>query len=529
MSDGGIGTERVRAPDFTGVIGWFNVPAPLSLKALRGKVVLLDFWTYGCVNCMHILPDLKRLEEKYRDELVVIGVHSAKFTNEGQDDNIRRIIVRYEIEHPVANDANFAVWRQYGARAWPTQILIDPEGYVVGAASGEGHADGFDQAIAAVIHVFDEQGKMDRRPLPLAPERERQRASTLAFPGKVLADEAGGRLFIADSSHHRVLIATMEGRVTDVIGRGPSADDRTSGAGGGVGGTAGAKPPGVSFEAARFYRPQGLALDVPRQRLYIADTENHQIRCADLAARLVTTVAGTGKQAAWGGTGGAALETSISSPWDLVLEDRLLFVAMAGTHQIWVLDLERQLAIPYAGSGAEARADGSIDEAAFAQPSGLAIAGETMYVADAESNIIRAVALPPANVVTTVAGGDLFEFGDVDGTGDKVRFQHPLGIAWAGGRLFVADTYNHRIKALDPATRATKAFAGSGRAGAGDGIGLKASFDEPGGLSATREALFVADTNNHAIRRVSLANGAVTTVPIRCETTPAPSGACPGH
>jgi sugar lactone lactonase YvrE len=302
-----------------------------------------------------------------------------------------------------------------------------------------------------------------------------------------------------------VLIATMEGRVADVIGRGPSADGRTSGAGGGDG----------AFADARFYRPQGLALDAPRQRLYIADTENHQIRCADLAARQVTTVAGTGKQAAWGGTGGSALETSISSPWDLVLEDRLLFVAMAGTHQIWVLDLERQLAIPYAGSGAEARADGSIDEAAFAQPSGLAIAGETMYVADAESNIIRAIALPPKNEVTTVAGGDLFEFGDVDGTGDAVRFQHPLGVAWAQDRLFIADTYNHRVKMLDPATRSVRAFAGSVRAGAADGVGLKASFHEPGGLSATREALFVADTNNHAIRRVSLASGVVTTVPIQ--------------
>jgi DNA-binding beta-propeller fold protein YncE len=505
MSDGEVGTERVRAPDFTGAVGWFNVPAPLTLKSLRGKVVLLDFWTYGCVNCMHILPDLKRLEEKYRDELVVIGVHSAKFTNEGQDDNIRRIIVRYEIEHPVVNDAQFAIWRQYGARAWPTQVLIDPEGYVVGAASGEGHAEGFDRAIAAVVHMFDEQGKIDRRPLPLAPERERLQLSTLAFPGKVLADEAGGRLFIADSSHHRILVAKFDGHVTDVIGQGPSTDGRTSGAGGGDG----------AFGDVRFYRPQGLALDGERQRLYIADTENHLIRCADLATRQVTTIAGTGKQGAWGGTGGAALEISISSPWDLALHGRLLFVAMAGTHQIWVVDLERQLAIPYAGSGAEARTDGSIDDAAFAQPSGLAVHGETMYVADAESNVIRAVALPPKNQVTTIAGGDLFEFGDVDGVGDAVRFQHPLGVAWAGARLFVADTYNHRIKVIDPAARSVTAFAGRGGPGSSDGRGSKASFYEPGGLSATRDALYVADTNNHAIRRVSLADGAVTTVSIQ--------------
>src|SRR6188508_10501 len=159
-------TERIHAPELAGAVDWLNVPAPLSLANLRGKVVLLDFWTYGCVNCMHILPDLRRLEEKYRAELVVVGVHSAKFANERKSDNIRRILVRYDIDHPVVNDANFAIWKAYGARAWPTQVLIDPEGYVVATASGEGHADGFDRAIAAVIQVFDEQGKINRDPIP---------------------------------------------------------------------------------------------------------------------------------------------------------------------------------------------------------------------------------------------------------------------------------------------------------------------------------------------------------------------------
>ena len=258
-------TPRIHAPEFTGAIDWFNVPAPLTLRALRGKVVLLDFWTYGCVNCMHILPDLKRLEQKYGDALVVVGIHSAKFTNERKSDNIRRILVRYEIDHPVANDAAFAIWKAYGARAWPTQVLIDPEGYVVGTASGEGHADGFDRAIAAVLHVFEEQGKLDLTPLPLSPEREQMAASTLAFPGKVLADEASSRLFIADSNHNRILVASLDGRVTDVIGEG------------GVGRVDGA------FDRAMFFRPQGLALD--GDVLYIADTENHLVRAANLATR----------------------------------------------------------------------------------------------------------------------------------------------------------------------------------------------------------------------------------------------------
>jgi DNA-binding beta-propeller fold protein YncE len=491
--------SRVRAPELSGALEWFNVPAPLSLRALRGKVVLLDFWTYGCVNCMHILPELKRLEEKYGDALVVIGIHSAKFTNERQSDNIRRIIVRYDISHPVANDASFAIWQAYGARAWPTQVLIDPEGYVVAAASGEGNAEAFDKAIAAVIHVFDEQGGIDRTPRAgtSGTTGTTGTTGTLAFPGKVLADEASGRLFIADSSHHRVLVATLDGRVTDAIGSG------------GFGWADGA------FEDARFYRPQGLALDAARRDvLYIADTENHRVRGADLASRRVTTIAGTGRQVPYGGMGGAALETSLSSPWDLACAARLVFVAMAGTHQIWMIDLDRGLAMPYAGSGREARADGTIDDAAFAQPSGLALEGATLYVADAESNIIRAIALPPVNRVLTLAGGDLFEFGDADGAGDAVRLQHPLGVAWAGSRVYIADTYNHRIKVLDPATRRVTAWAGNGEAGATDGTADRARFYEPGGLSAGAGALYVADTNNHAIRRIDFASRRVTTVPI---------------
>jgi thiol-disulfide isomerase/thioredoxin len=490
-----VSTERIHAPELAGAVDWFNVPAPLTLESLRGKVVLLDFWTYGCINCMHILPDLRRLEEKYRDELVVIGIHSAKFTNERKSENIRRILVRYDIDHPVANDAEFTIWRAYGARAWPTQVLIDPEGYVVATASGEGKGEAFDQAIHAVVRVFDERGLIDRRPIALSLERERLRTSTLAFPGKVLADDASRRLFIADSNHHRVLVANRDGQVTEVIG---------SGAAGRVDG---------GFSEAAFYRPQGMALQ--GSVLYVADTENHLVRAVDLEARVVRTIAGIGRQAGWGEPGGASLETPLNSPWDLALAGGLLFVAMAGAHQIWILDLVRALAIPYAGSGREARVDGSIDDAAFSQPSGLAIAGETMFVADSEANIVRAVRLPPTNDVRTIAGGDLFEFGDRDGRGDQVRFQHPLGVAAHGGAVYVADTYNHKIRRLDPHTGEVVTFAGTGEPGMADGPRHRAQFHEPGGLSATTEALYVADTNNHVIRVIPFTDEPTRTLGLR--------------
>jgi thiol-disulfide isomerase/thioredoxin len=487
----------IHAPELSGATAWLNTTAPLSLAALRGKVVLLDFWTYGCVNCMHVLPDLKRLEAKYRDELVVIGVHSPKFENEKSVENLRRIVQRYGIAHPVAQDADFRIWRAYTVRAWPTLVLIDPAGYVVATAPGEGHGAALDRVIAAVVAVFDEREAIDRRPVAsLLAERAADEA-TLRFPGKVLADQASGRLCVADTNHHRVGVWTLTG--TSIVSAGDGRAGFVDG----------------PFDSARFDKPQGLALE--GDTLYVADTGNHAVRALNLATRTVTTAAGTGRQGQRGSVGGAAHETSLVSPWDLQIWRRLLFIAMAGVHQVWMLDLTRGLAFPYAGSGHEARVDGSIDDAAFAQPSGLTSDGEALFVADAEANIIRRIVLPPVNRVETSVGGNLFDFGDVDGVGDAVRLQHPLGVAWqgsaaGGGRVFIADTYNHRLKVLDPVTRRVTAFAGSGQPGCRDGAAASAQFHEPGGLSVAGDVLYVADTNNHAIRTVSLTTREVGTL-----------------
>lgn len=488
----------IHAPELTGAVAWLNVPAPLTLAALRGKVVLLDFWTYGCINCIHVLRDLERLERRFARELVVIGVHAAKFSNEQATENIRQIIHRYGITHPVANDAEFRIWRAYTVRAWPTRVIIDPAGYIVGAASGEGNYEGFEEAIEAVIRVFDERGELSRAAIALAPEAVATSAGTLAFPGKVLARD--GRLYISDSNHHQVVVADTTGRIVDRIGSGaPGMADGT-------------------FDEAAFSRPQGLAL--AGRRLLVADTGNHLVRAVDLDRRSVTTIAGTGERCMWREEGGVALKTALSSPWDLAVHGELLFIAMAGLHQVWMLDVARGVVWPYAGSGAEARVDGGIEEAAFAQPSGLDILGGTMLVADAESNIVRAIELPPVNRVATLAGGNLFDFGDRDGRGDEVRLQHPLGIACdpvgqgRRPRVYVADTYNHRIKALDPATRAVSVVAGTGRPGHDDGPVARASFYEPGGLSLMDGVVYVADTNNHAIRTITLATGKVGTLPL---------------
>ncbi|HYP53284.1 MAG TPA: thioredoxin-like domain-containing protein, partial [Pyrinomonadaceae bacterium] len=491
-------TPRVRAPELSGDRGWLNTGKPLSLAALRGKVVLLDFWTYGCINCIHIIPDLKRLEEKYQRQLVVIGVHSAKFDNEKETENIRRIILRYGIEHPVVNDADFKIWRSYAVRAWPTQILIDPAGYVVEQVAGEGYADFLDRRIEELVTKFRGLGQLDERPLALALERAKTADLPLAFPGKVLADAKTDRLYVADSNHNRVVVSRLDGTLVETIGTGQPG--RLDGA----------------FEKASFHQPQGLALD--GDTLYVADTRNHLLRRIDLKTRAVATVAGTGRQSRWRETtdDGPALETSLSSPWDLQLvgagASRVLYIAMAGPHQIWRYDIARRTVGPFAGSGREARLDGPLSESGFAQPSGLATDGRTLYVADSESNIIRAIDLRQQEV-RTLAGGDLFEFGDTDGTGDDVRLQHPLGVVFHEGRVLIADTYNHKIKKLDPATGRVTTFAGTGRPGQTDGA--SGSFYEPAGVSAAAGRLYVADTNNHAVRVLDLKTGRVSTLQLR--------------
>jgi thiol-disulfide isomerase/thioredoxin len=483
-------SSPIRAPELSGAVAWLNVPAPLTLEGLRGKVVLLDFWTYGCINCIHILPDLARLEARFPDELVVIGVHAAKFANEKATENIRQIIRRYGIRHPVANDAEFRIWRAYTVRAWPSRVIIDPAGYVVGAASGEGNYEGFEQAIEAVIRVFDERGQIDRTPLAMTLEHQESADTPLMFPGKLLATP--DRIFVSDSSHHQIAVLSHDGAVLDRVGSGSMG-----------------KADG-DFASAQFNTPHGLAM--VGDRLWVADTNNHLIRSVDFAQRRVTTEAGTGVQCTWQEDGGRATTVALNSPWDIAVEGSLLFIAMAGPHQIWMLEHTRGILWPYAGSGQEARLDGSIESAAFAQPSGLALAGGVLYVADAESNIVRAIDLPPKNEVRTLVGGDLFEFGDKDGTGDTVRLQHPLGLAWHDGRLVIADTYNHKIKLLDPAKRKVWTLAGTGEPGHRDGAGRKARFYEPGGVSLVGDTILVADTNNHAIRSVNARTGETGTV-----------------
>ena len=482
---------KVRAPELTGDKGWLNTDKPLSIAALKGKVVLLDFWTYGCINCIHIIPDLKKLEAKYPNNLVVIGVHSAKFDNEKDTDNIRQIILRYGIEHPIVNDADFKIWENYAIRAWPGLVVIDPNSYVIKTLFGEGHYEELDRTISETIAEFRKKGALNEQPLKFALERAKIGDLPLAFPGKVLADEKSKRLFISDSNHNRIVVTDFAGKLIETIGSGKAA--MTNG----------------DYTKASFNRPQGMALD--GENLYVADTENHLLRRVDLKAKKVETIGGTGKLEDFDGRGGIGVMTALRSPWDLSLVGKKLYIAMAGSHQIWRMDLDKNLLEPYAGTRAEARLDGNIKEAAFSQPSGIISDGKKLWVADSEANIIREIDFQ-TEAVETLVGGDLFQFGDKDGEEDDVLLQHPLGVALYDGKILIADTYNHKIKILDATKRTVETFLGTGKSGQTDGAG--ATFYEPAGLSIANDKLYVADTNNHAIRVVDLKTKRVSTLKI---------------
>ncbi|MGH7999042.1 MAG: thioredoxin-like domain-containing protein [Brasilonema sp.] len=488
-------TPRVRAPELPQNYPWLNIDKPLSLQQLKGRVVILDFWTYCCINCLHILPDLKYLEQKYKDSLTVIGVHSAKFENEKETENIRQAILRYDIEHPVLVDSGFRVWQQYAVRAWPTLMVIDPEGYVISYVSGEGHREVLDELIQKVISQHQEKGKINFQELNLTLEKQRKPFITpLAFPGKVLATQAG--LFIADSGHHRIVMSRFNGEIIHLIGTGQFG--LTDG----------------SFSEAQFFAPQGMVFDEENQILYVADTENHALRRVDLKHQVVETIAGTGTQSRnIHPHTGAARETALNSPWDLQKIGNSLYIAMAGSHQIWEMDLEIGIVRTYAGRGAEACVDGVLIESAFAQSSGITTDGQELYIADSEVSSIRGVGLVEPRKVRTVCGsGDLFGFGDVDGEGVDVRLQHCLGVEYAQNDLWVADTYNHKIKLVNPHTGHCQTILGNGSIGLQDGQGKNTRFSEPSGLSVMGSDLFIADTNNHAIRRVDLDTLTVTTL-----------------
>lgn len=489
--------KPIPAPELDGGTHWINTGKPLTLKKeLKGKIVILDFWTLCCINCMHIMKELTELEEKYKNEVVVIGVHSPKFETEKDNETLRKAVLRYELKHPVINDGDKKIWTAYNVNWWPTLIVIDPTGNAVAGSAGEPNVD-FKSTVKIVDALVAKHRKdktLDDTPLRFDTAKFRDGPDTpLYFPGKVVADAKGKRLFIADSTHHRIVVTDLDGKKLAVVGTGqPGKTD-------------------AAFDRAEFDDPQGMAVD--GDTVYVADRKNNCVRVLDMKAQKVSTLPGTTKSFQLPKTP-RAMECT---PWDVLLEGQKLYVAMSGSHQIWVYDLKTKKFGPFAGDADENILDGPPLKAKFAQPSGLASDGKTLYVADAEVSAVRTVPLD-GNDVGTLVGRGLFAFGDRDGPGrvsDPARrmttealLQHCLGVAvYQDKALFVADTYNSKLKVIDLAGGDVVTYLG-GPAKKGE----EPLFNEPAGLSILGDTLYVADTNAHRIRVVDLKTKAVKTL-----------------
>ena len=425
----------------------------------------------------------------------MIGVHSAKFPSEKLTESIRQAVMRQGIDHPVVNDAGFKTWNAYAVRAWPTLVLIDPNGRIAGEVSGEILAEEFAGNIREVIEQNAEA--LDRSPLSARPEMREEPARPLCYPAKLLA--AGDTLFVADTGHHRVLEIRLD----------------PDGMGGELARVFGSGQPGLQdgpAETARFHHPHGLGLR--DGTLYVADTENHALREITLESGQVSTIAGTGQKAHGRRSLGPPLETPLRSPWAVLPVAQVLMVAMAGSHQIWALTDDGQLG-PFAGNGVEDLVDGPVGEASFNQPSDLAYGMGYLFVADPEASAVRAVSLFETPQVMTLVGQGLFEFGDQDGATNQALLQHAAGLAFAGTELYVADTYNNKIKLLEPTSGQVNTLIGSGTAGWQDGPFEQARLFEPEGVQELNGRLYIADTNNHLVRVAVLDTRQVHTFQLR--------------
>ncbi|OPG04552.1 alkyl hydroperoxide reductase [Streptomyces sp. GKU 895] len=494
MSDSAPRRVRVRAPELIGRGGWLNTgDKQYSLADLRGRIVLLDFWTFCCINCLHVLDELRELEEKHRDTVVVIGVHSPKFVHEAEHGAVVDAVERYGVGHPVLDDPELATWKQYAVRAWPTLVVIDPEGYVVAQHAGEGHVHAIERLVTELEAEHEAKGTLRRGDGPyVAPEPE---PTVLRFPGKALVLPSG-HFLVSDTTRHQLVELAADGEsVVRRIG---------SGRRGFADGPA---------DAASFNEPQGLA-PLPDGSVVVADTVNHALRRLDPATGAVTTLAGTGRQ--WmqaDATSGPARDVNLSSPWDVAHWNGKVWIAMAGIHQLWTYDPEEGTVSVAAGTTNEDLVDGPAEEAWFAQPSGLAATPERLWLADSETSALRWVDLD--GTVRTAVGTGLFDFGHRDGAAEQALLQHPLGVtALPDGSVAVSDTYNHALRRFDPAT--------------GEVTTLATDLREPSDAVLVGEDIVVVESARHRLTRLRLPEEAVKVASVAHRTQRAATEVAPG-
>ena len=466
--------KQSHLPDIPDLLQWFNVDSPVRLSEQKGRVVLLNFDTYGSLHCLHVLADLNHLAGKYPNELVIIGIHGPRFPAERSIEHIRNTISRNHIRHPVVHDPEYRLWQRFGIHSGPALCVIDTRGNIVGSVSADGNRQKLERVINSLLARASQPAAGLHAPYVLKALSEPERP--LLFPDKILATE--NRIYIADSGHNRVLATSPQGYILHQYGDGnPGYID------------------GNGFSAA-FDAPQGMVL--ADEFLYVADTGNHAIRRINIRSEDVVTLAGTGAIGLEPGGDyfGNPREVDLNTPVALAHKANVLYIAMSGLHQIWSLSLVTNTLEIFAGCGDEGLVDGASWNACFAQPSAMSIIGYTLYVVDAGSSAVRTIDLKTRHVSTLIGSG-LFDFGDTDGTGAEARFQYPLDITvdQTQKSLWMADTYNNKIRKIGIESKLVSSYQ------------VRHPLSEPGGLAFSGNTLYIANTNRHEIVRVNLRNG----------------------
>lgn len=465
---------RVAAPELSSALEWVNTDEAPSLASLRGRVVLLNFWTFDSVSCLNVLPDIRFLENKYHDGLSVVGIHTPKYPYQRSGAPVLKAVNRNHIRHPVANDPGYATWQAYGVQAWPTLALIDAQGQLAALLPGEGRRD---EADAMIGHLLDEAAKQDLRVYESQVSSVRpEPRQPLRFPTRLLVTDSS--LWVADTGHNRILECNHDGRIVRQFGSGnPGFWD------------------GTNLDAG-FSAPHGIA--IARDSIFVADTGNHALRRVRLLDGEVKTVAGTGAL-------GHDIpheyveptKIAMSAPTDVTVVGDIIYMAVSGQNQIWQYNLNTNKLVALAGSGKLAFEDGSGVAASFAQPVSLSAIGQQLIVVDAAASAIRALRLLD-NRVSTLIGKGLYEFGDAPGKPDAARMQNPLAACVdARGLVFIADSYNGKIKALNLRTTELRT------------LNLPYTLQEPAGIALGGNALWVANTNAHEVVRVDLGSGQI--------------------
>lgn len=471
---------------------WLNSSRKIESSDLKNRVILLDFWSYACVNCLNMIPEIKKLETEFGNRLTVIGVHSGKFNNEKNDESIKKAIIKNDVSHLVVNDSEFKIWNGFKISSWPTFVLIDAKGRVVKKYDGKISAEDLRKDIKKLISKY--KYRLNNERLPIVLEKNRVVDYILKFPGEIIFAQnfsykninKANVLIIANTGKNKILVTNLNGNILLEIGSGDVGFDDGD------------------FYSASFNSPRGLLFK--NNNLYIADTSNHALRKINFTDGKVSTLIGNGKRGEVVKQSDRADKISLSSPFDLAFfpDKNNIVISNSGTNQLLKYNTSSNTVTPFAGNGSKGLINGAYPNNSLAQPSGLSSYGEQLYFVDAESSSLRSIS--KSGVVKTLIGNGLSEFGYKGGKKDEALMQHPVGIIAFDKEIYIADTHNHAIRRYNIKTGELSTYSGGER---GDNIngGKRTQYDEPEAITYFADRFYIVDSNNNRIVEIAKNNG----------------------